>query len=410
MRIVSMIMTLLALGMLTAPKANAQYWDPGKGCVIDKAGGDCIPNALLTAVPFLRITPDARGGGMGDAGLATSPDANSIHYNASKLAFADQPMAFSASLSPWLRNLGLQDIYLFYMSGYYRFDDLQTVGLAIRYFSLGEINFTDDNGTPTGSGMPNEFEIAGTYARKFGTNFSASLTAKYIYSNLAADQVVAGNEISAASAFAADLGFTYRKEIDNGKRGGEDNLLTIGVALTNIGSKISYIKDVYSDFLPANFGLGAAYTMNFDEYNTLTVTGEINKLMVPSPIPRDDPEYDTNGNDIPDAREKGIFEGIFGSFGDAAGGFTEELQELMYTVGLEYWYDDQFAVRFGYFGENVLKGNRQYLTMGVGIKYNIFGMDLSYLVPTNNQQSPLANTLRFTFHFDMRAFQADEQQ
>lgn len=408
MRIILLALTVTTLGLLTNYQVNAQYWDPGKGCVVDKAGGDCIPNALLTAVPFLRITPEARGGGMGDAGIATSPDANSIHYNASKLAFVEDKMSFSASLSPWLRNLGLQDIYLFYLSGYYKLDDLQTVGLSIRYFSLGEINFTDDNGTPTGSGRPNEFEIAGAYARKFGKDFSASLTAKYIYSNLAADQVVAGNEISAASAFAADLAFTYRKQFRNNNN--QRNWLTIGLAMTNIGSKISYIKDVYSDFLPANFGLGVAYEMNFDEYNKLMVTGEINKLMVPSPIPRDDPEYDANSNGIPDHREKGIFEGIFGSFGDAAGGFSEELQELMYTVGLEYWYDNQFAVRAGYFTENVLKGNRQYLTLGVGIKYNIFGMDLSYLVPTNNQQSPLANTLRFTFHFDMRAFQADQVQ
>jgi len=404
MRFLIITLAAASLTLFVTAKANAQYWDPGKGCVVDKAGGDCIPNALLTAVPFLRITPDARGGGMGDAGLATSPDAHSMHYNAAKLAFAEQPMAFSASLSPWLRNLGLQDIYLFYMSGYYKLDDLQTVGLGIRYFSLGEISFRDDNGTATGSGMPNEFEIAGTYARKFNQNFSASVTAKYIYSNLAADQVVAGNEISAANAFAADLGFYYRKEIKNDNR---KNWLTVGLALTNIGSKISYIKDVYSDFLPANFGLGAAYEMNFDDYNKLTVTAEINKLMVPSPIPRDDEDYDANNNGIPDAREKGIFEGVFGSFTDAAGGFSEELQELMYTVGLEYWYDEQFAFRAGYFHENVLKGNRQYLTMGIGLKYNIFGMDLSYLVPTNNQQSPLANTLRFTFHFDMRAFQAE---
>jgi hypothetical protein len=384
---------------------HAQFWDPGRGCVVDKSGGDCIPNALLSAVPFLRITPDARGGGMGDAGIATSPDAHSMHYNSAKLAFAEQPMAFSASLSPWLRNLGLQDIYLFYMSGYYKIDDLQTIGASVRYFSLGQIDFRDENGAATGSGMPNEFEIAGAYSRKFTNNFSASLTAKYIYSNLAADQVVAGNEISSASAFAADLGFFYKREISAANQ--QTNLLTLGLALSNIGSKISYIKDVYSDFLPANFGLGAAYEMNFDEYNKLMFTGEINKLMVPSTIPFDDPNYDTNNNGIPDHREKGIFEGMFGSFGDAAGGFTEEMQELMYSIGLEYWYDDQFAVRTGYFHEHILKGSRQYLTFGIGLKYNIFGMDLSYLVPTNNQQSPLANTLRFTFHFDMRAFEAD---
>ena len=391
----------LFIGVIT--DTQAQVWSESKGCVVD-ASGECIPNTLITAMPFLRIVPEARGGGMGDAGLATSPDANAMHYNASKLAFAEQPLSLSASYSPWLRNLGLQDIYLAYLTGYYKIDDLQAIGFGLRYFSLGEIPFTDENGMSLGNGNPNEFEIAGAYARKLGDNLAASVTAKFIYSNLAADQVVGGFEVSAATAFAADLGITYKKDYRNSA--GLTNTLTIGGAITNIGSKVSYIKDVNKDFLPGNIGVGAAYEFNFDEYNALTLTAEINKLLIPTPIPvrSEDPPYDGDNDGVADHRQKTLFEGVFGSFGDATGGFEEEIQELMYTLGLEYWYDDQFAVRTGYFYEHPLKGARQYLTFGLGIKYNVFGMNLSYLIPTNNQQSPLANTLRFSLIFDFEAF------
>lgn len=378
-------------------------WNEKKKCIVDPATGECIPNTILTAVPFLRINPDARSGGMGDVGLATSADPNAMHFNESKLVFAEQEVSLAATYTPWLRNLGIDDIYMAYLTGYYKLDDLQAIGFGLRYFSLGEIPFTDFNGSPLGTGRPNEFEIEAAYARKLGPNFSASLAAKYIYSNLAADFVVDGNEIIAGQSFAADLGLTYKIPIE---AGGRDNTLTLGAALTNIGSRISYTNSTEvtdQEFLPGNLGIGATWDMILDEYNTINFSLDLNKFLVPTPN-----DEDADGNGTPDFRERAFFEGIFGSFNDAPGGFGEELQELMYSVGAEYWYDQQFAVRLGYFHEHTLKGNRKFLTMGFGLKYNVFGINMSYLVPTNNSQSPLANTLRFSLIFDFEAFSGDE--
>jgi hypothetical protein len=393
---------LLAVLFSTVTATHAQFWDDNKKCIVDAATGDCIPNTILTAVPFLRINPDARSGGMGDVGLATSADPNAMHFNESKLVFAEQEVALSATYTPWLRNLGIQDIYLAYLTGYAKLNDLEAVGFGLRYFSLGEIPFTDINGDPLGTGRPNEFEIEAAYARKLGDNFSASLAAKYIYSNLAADFVVNGNEIRPGQAFAADIGVTYKMPIDIS---GRKNTLTIGAAMTNIGSRIAYTDSEETfdqEFLPGNIGVGATFDMQLDEYNTINFSLDINKFLVPTPS-RDD--EDNNG--VPDFRERSFFDGIFGSLGDAPGGLSEELQELMWSVGAEYWYDQQFAVRMGYFHEHTLKGNRKFLTLGIGLKYNVFGINMSYLVPTNIQQSPLANTLRFSLIFDFEAFNAE---
>ena len=371
--------------------------------------GQCVQNAILTAVPFLRINPDARSGGMGDAGLATSPDPNAMHYNESKLVFADEDVSIAATYTPWLRNLGIQDIYIAYLTGYAKVDDLQAVGFGLRYFSLGDIPFTDENGQPLGEGRPNEFEVEAGYARKLSSKLSASLAAKYIYSNLAADFVVNGNEIKAGQAFAADIGITYKTPW---RFSGRENQLTIGAAITNLGSKIGYTDSTEPqdrEFLPGNIGVGAALDMDLDEYNSFTVTFDINKFLVPSPNPNVE-TYDEDGNGVPDFRERSFFEGTFGSLADAEGGFNEELQELMYSFGVEYWYDKQFAVRMGYFSEHRFKGNRKYLTMGIGLKYNVFGINMSYLVPTSNLQSPLANTLRFSLIFDFEAFNYSEEE
>lgn len=401
---------------------EAQVFDPSKGCAID-VNGECIPNTLLTAVPFLKIVPDARAGSMGDAGLATSPDANSMHFNASKLAFAEQNFSLSATYTPWLRELGLTDVYLAYLSGYNKLSDDQAIGFSLKFFSLGDINFTDINGNSTGSGRPREFEIAGAYARKLGDNLSAAISAKYIYSNLASGQQVQGIDITAANAFAADISLTYQTEV-----GPNDNEFTFATAISNLGSKVSYTNSSDTkDFLPGNFGIGAAYKLNFDSYNSLTFALDINKLLVPTPQPFriienpgtdtereiENPDFDligdpvTGGPDgIGDYRQKSTFSGIFGSFADAEGGFSEELKELTYSLGLEYWYNNQFAVRTGYYFENELKGDRQYLTLGVGLKYNVASIDISYLIPTSNRRSPLDNTLRFSFVFDASVFQA----
>ncbi len=392
---------------------SAQVFDPTTGCVID-VNGDCIPNTLLTAVPFLKIAPDARSGAMGDAGLATSADANSMHFNASKLAFADQDFSLSATYTPWLRELGLTDVYLAYLSGYKKLSEFEAVGVSLKFFSLGDIQFRDINGNPTGNGRPREFELAAGYTRKLTDNFSAALSAKYIYSNLASGQAVQGIDITTANAFAADISLTYQRELNN------DNEFTFGAALSNLGSKISYTNSAdVKDFLPGNIGIGGAYKMNFDEYNSLTVTLDINKLLVPTPVPfrlieEDDagnrteianPRFDTDGNGIGDYREKALFSGILGSFTDAEGGLGEELKELTMSFGVEYWYNDQFAVRTGYYFENQLKGDRQYLTLGLGLKYNVASINLSYLIPTTSRRSPLDNTIRFSFIFDSSVFQ-----
>jgi hypothetical protein len=339
---------------------------------------------------------------MGDAGIGISADPNAMHFNASKLVFAEQDLGVSATYSPWLRSLGLQDVYLAYLTGYKKLNDSEALGLGLRYFSLGDIAFTNDNGEPIGDGRPNEFEISVAYARKLGDNFSAALTGKFIYSNLAAGQQVDNIDITAGTAGAVDISLTYMKPVNIAA----GSNLTLGLAITNLGSKISYTKSVYKDFLPANFGLGGALDIDFDDFNRFTIAADINKLLVPTPIHPTDPDYDANNNDIADYREKSLFSGVFGSFGDAPNGFSEEIQELMYSIGVEYWYDKQFAVRAGYYYEHHTKGNRQFLTVGLGIKYNVFGMNLSYLVPTSNQRSPLDNTLRFSLLFDFDAINA----
>lgn len=363
--------------------------------------GERCANAVTSAVPFLRIVPDARGGAMGDVGIATSADPNGMHYNASKLAFAEKKVSISASYTPWMRNLGLQDVYLANLSGYVKLDKLQAIGFGLRYFSLGDIEFTDDNGTSLGQGRPNEFDVTAGYSRKLTDRFSAAVAAKFIYSNLATGQRVEGNEIKPGIAGAADLSLTYKTPVKFTKN---DSEFTFGMAVSNIGSKITYTNSINRDYIPTNLGLGLAWKFNLDDHNTITVTSDFNKLLVPTPRP----EIDEDGDDIPDYKQYSSIRGIFKSFGDAPGGFSEELKEINVGTGVEYWYDEQFAVRAGYFFEHYSKGNRKYFSVGLGVKYNIFGLDFSYLVPTTNQRNPLDNTLRFTLLFDFEAFEGDD--
>lgn len=393
---------------------SGQVFSPPKGCVVDN-NGDCISNTLLTAVPFLRITPDARSGAMGDAGLALTPDANAMHFNASNLVFAEDQSGFSFTYTPWLRNLNLDDIFLLYVSGFYKLDENQAIGGGIRFFSLGDIDFTDNQGGSLGTGRPREGEFSIAYARKLGDKLSASLTGKYIFSNLASGLNVMGVDINTASAFAADFGLNYRTKTNLGGYKGE---WSYGLALTNIGSKISYTRDnLVKDFIPANFGLGTALRLDLDQYNSLTFALDFNKLMIPTPIAlkianpdgtlSDNPDYDKNDNDIADYREKSLFSGMLGSFGDAQGGLREEMKEISISFGAEYWYDKQFAFRGGYYYESSEKGNRRFFTVGAGIKYNVFGINLSYLIPTSVIPNPLDNTLRFSLLFDFSVFQGD---
>ncbi len=364
-------------------------------------GERCV-NTIITAVPFLRIVPDARSGGMGDVGIAISADPNAMHFNASKLAMVKKDFGISATYTPWLRALGLQDVYLAYLSAYKQIDKLQTVGIGLRYFSLGTIQFTDENGTPLNSDRPNEFEIKAAYARKLSKYFSAGLGLKFVYSKLASNQTVNGNEITPGTSVAGDISFTFDKPI---KLGGKKANYTLGVVFSNVGTKISYTNSVNKDFIPTNLGIGQALEFNFDDFNSLTLAVDINKLLVPTP---DEDLVDDNADDVPDYKQVSIVSGIFKSFGDAPGGFSEEMNELMYSIGLEYWYDKQFAVRIGHYNEHKTKGNRKFFTVGLGLKYSIFGLNFSYLVPTSSQRNPLDNTLRFSLLFDFGAFQGDE--
>jgi len=390
--------------LFTFLRSNSQaIFDPDQGCAID-ANNQCVPNTILTAVPFLRIAPDARAGGMGNVGLATSSDPNAMFHNTSKLAFSTHEVGVSATYSPWLRQLGLTDVYLINLATYKQIDELQTFGFNLRYFSLGDINFTDFNGNPLGRGKPHELAMNFGYARKLSSNFSAGLNVKYIRSNLATGLSVGGTEIFTANAFAADISFTYKKEFQHSE-------LSIGSSLSNLGSGITYTRSIGRELLPSNLGVGTTYKVSLDEFNTLSFSFDMNKLLVPTPIaPRINngtptggvnPEYDRDNNGTADYREKGTFEGMIESFYDGQGGFSEELNEIQFSAGLEYWYDNQFAVRTGYFHESFLKGDRKYLTVGIGINYNVFGIDLSYLVPTNNRRNPLDNTLRLSLNFNL---------
>jgi hypothetical protein len=363
--------------------------------------GERCANAVTSAVPFLRIVPDARGGAMGDVGIATSVDPNGMHYNQSKLAFAERNVGVSATYTPWMRNLGLNDVYLAYLSGYVRLDKLQSVGGSLRFFSLGDIEFTNEAGESLGQGRPNEFEFTGAYARKLTDKFSAAVGAKFIYSNLATGRFVEGNEIKPGIAGAADISVTYKTPV---KLNENKSDFTFGAAISNLGSKITYTNSVNRDFIPTNLGIGGALKLGLDDYNSITFTTDFNKLLVPTPRP----EIDDDGDGIPDYKQLSPVRGVFRSFGDAPGGFAEEMKEITIGAGAEYWYDDQFAVRMGYFYEHYSKGNRKYFSVGLGVKYNIFGLNLSYLVPTSNQRNPLDNTLRFSLLFDFEAFEGEE--
>ncbi len=391
-------LSVLALGGLFAVQSLQAQCVNG----INKVTGEKCANAVVSAVPFLRIVPDSRGGALGDVGIATSADANSMHYNPSKLAFVDKNVSISATFTPWMRALGLNDVYLAYLAGYKKLDDRQAVGFGLRYFSLGSIDFTDDSGNPLGTGQPNEFEVSAGYARKLSEKLSAGVAAKFIYSSLATGVQVEGVEIRPAVAGAADLSLTYKTPMNFSNKKAD---LAVGLAVTNLGNKVTYTQSNIRDYLPTNIGLGAAYRMNLDEYNTLTFTTDFNKLMVPTPCDDPDPNVcDTDGDDIADYRQESPVGGIFKSFGDAPGGFQEELKEITLGAGVEYWYDDQFAIRAGYFNENYSKGNRKYFSVGLGLKYQIFGLNFSYIVPTTNRRNPLDNTLRFSLLFDFGAF------
>ncbi|MDQ8006367.1 MAG: type IX secretion system outer membrane channel protein PorV [Pedobacter sp.] len=348
-------------------------------------------NGVYPDVPFLLITPDARAGAMGEAGVAVMPDGNAMSINPAKLAFLDKPYGVSLSYSPWLANL-VPDINLAYLSGFYQVDDRTVIGASLRYFSLGDISLTNDNGGNEGTFNPNELAFDATYSRKFGENFSLGTSARFIRSNLTSAQI-GGSQQKPGMAVAVDVSAFFKKPT---VLFGKDAILSAGLNLSNIGTKMSYAETQNRRFLPANMKLGGASTFIIDDYNQFTFALDFNKLMVPT-----DPIRDINGEIVAGKDPfRSVPSGILGSFGDAPGGFKEELKEIGISTGIEYTYNQQFAVRAGYFYENPDKGDRRYLTVGAGLKYNVFNLDFSYLI-ANAQNSPLANTLRFTLAWNI---------
>ncbi|MBD0331458.1 MAG: type IX secretion system outer membrane channel protein PorV [Chitinophagaceae bacterium] len=353
-------------------------------------------NVVTTAVPFLRISPDARSGGMGDLGIATLPDASASYFNLGKVPFNVSPAGVNLTYTPWLKKL-VNDVYLASAAGYYKLDELQAVSASLRYFSLGNIQFTDAFGNNISQANPKEFGVDIGYSRRLSDFMGIGVGLKYIYSNLAGGQSVNGTSYKPGSAVAGDLGFyfTNRTETDQG--------WAFGATLTNLGSKISYTDNAeQKDYIPANLGIGTTYTRALDESNKISFGIDVNKLLVPTP-PQTTGDFTTDSTRLAEYRSKSVVSSWFSSLGDAPGGFSEELKEFQISAGAEYWYNNQFAVRAGYFYENKIKGNRRFFTTGVGVKYNIFGLNFSYLVPagSGNNQNPLSNTLRFSLVFDL---------
>lgn len=403
------ICTLLFSGNIVAQLTN-----PDNG----KTRSTWQLNTITTAVPFLQIAPDSRSGALGDAGVALSPTSSATFWNPAKLAFVDNDVELSMSYSPWLRAL-VNDMSLAYLSGYKRLSKNQTLGGSLRYFTLGNITFTDEQGTVVRDFKPNEFALDVSFGQKFSDRLSGGIAIRYVYSNLTGGQNVLGADSRPGQAIATDISFFYTN--DDMTLAGKDSRLNLGGNIANIGNKMRYTNSDKRDFIPTNLKLGAAYTVNMDKYNEITLTLDANKLLVPTP-----PRYSIKGDSILYGLDPNVgpATGIVQSFYDAPGDIDnegnhiagsivkEELREVNIGGGLEYSYSQVFSVRAGYFYENYTKGNRQFITMGLGLKYEVLTIDVSYLISTT-QQNPLANTLRFTLGFglgkgDMRSKESDD--
>jgi len=371
-----------------------------------------INRIITTAVPFLNLAPDARSGALADAGVATSPDANAMHWNAAKLAFMEKDLGFSLSYNPWLRKL-VNDMSLNYLAGYKKLSKQEAIGIQLLYFDLGEIQFTDENGNNLNKYTPKEFSMGLAYSRKLSEKLGVSLGLKFIHSNLAGNFAFKnGQQTKPGNSAAGDIGVFYTSDV---LLGGKAGTLNFGANISNIGAKMTYSNASNKEFIPTNLRLGTAFTTELDPFNKITFILEVSKLLVPTP-----PVYykDQFGNPT-DSIEKGndpatipFVRGMFSSFADAPGGAKEELQEVIFHGGIEYWYyntsgEPLFAVRGGYFHENKFKGNRKYFTLGFGVHYQAFGIDFAYLVPLK-QDNPLAESLRFTLAFDIQTKKVQE--
>lgn len=418
----------LAVTMLSSLSVFAQ---DGPDQAIDDKAKSIQLNTITTAVPFMMIGPDSRSGGMGELGAGISPDANSIHWNTSKLAFADKDSDISLSYSPWLRRL-VKDIHLSYLSGYKKLGKRHSVGGSLRFFSLGNITFTDASNNVIRDFTPSEFALTGSYAFLLHKKLSIGLNGNFVYSNLTGGVNVLGSDTKPAMGGSADISLSYYdKEIKLGKK---KAILGIGLTISNIGNKMRYTssQDV-SDFQPTNLRLGFNLDTKLDEHNSIGFGIDVNKLMVPTPFIA----VTTDQGDVVYVGEtktdQGPIAGMFTSFGDAPGRvivneageaitdeadissdirykkegdifvkkgsqFGEEIREINVAFGMEYWYNKLFAFRLGYFNEHASKGNRKYMTLGAGVRYKVFGLDFSYLAAFQRNH-PLANTIRFTLKF-----------
>jgi hypothetical protein len=365
-------------------------------------------NAIQTVVPFLTIAPDSRAGAMGDAGVATTPDVYSMHWNAAKFAFIDGNAGLGISYAPWLRNL-VPDINIAYLTGYKRIDTKQVIAASLIYSSLGLVELTDDYGNKLSKINPNEFAFDVAYSRLFTENLSGGIAFRFIYSNLTSGFSSGGDITKAGISFAADISGYYQKKINVFNKDGQ---VAFGLNFSNIGSKMSYSSSQPADFIPMNMRLGTSGTINLDNFNKINITLDLNKLLVPTP-----PQYynigelNAKGDTVRAAMSQikagkdpnvSVPVAIFQSFFDAPGGFKEELHEITYSFGIEYWYNNQFALRGGYFYEDPSKGNRKYFTAGAGFRLKAFTLDFSYLMPVA-QNNPLAHTLRFSIAFDFNS-------
>ncbi len=398
--------TLLLAGLLVSNLAKAQFTK-------DPLGRN---NAITTAVPFLMIAPDTRSGAMGDAGVATTPDANSQHWNPAKYAFVKDDMGVSISYTPWLRKIA-KDMNLGYVAGYYRLNKENVLSASLLYFDMGKIPFRDNSNQPLRDHQPHEFAIDLGYSRLLGDHFSGAVALRYVHSNLTGGISVGQIPTSPGKSVAGDVAFFYTN--DNFGISGMDGTFNAGVNISNIGSKMSYSDNSKRDFIPTNFRLGVYYELQLDEFNSLGVTAEMNKLLVPTP-----PQYYAYGDVTPAGdtitESNTVIElgkdpnisvpaAMFSSWSDAPGVvggsvFAEEMAEITWSIGAEYWYDKKFALRAGYFSEHQYKGARKFASIGAGLKLNVFGLDFAYLIPTKGfNTSPLANTLRFTLTFDLGA-------
>jgi hypothetical protein len=378
-------------------------------------------NTITTALPFMAITPDSRAGGMGDAGTALSPSSTSVYWNTSGISFAKEKSEISLSYTPWLRQL-TNDIHLSYLSGYYKINKTHSIGGSLRFFSLGEITFTDASGNVLREDKPSEYEITGAYAFRLSDKLSIGVNGKFAYSNLTGGLTVAGVNTKAGVVGAADLSFTYFN--DRAKLGNLKGTYTFATTINNIGNKVAYSELAKRDFIPMNLKIGNSFKAEFDNYNHVTFAIDLQKLLVPTPsITNTTFGYSSlpDGVILGKSNDVGVIAGMLQSFYDAPGvpvgedgdysnntgesvkgtRFKEELTEINIAAGVEWWYNNVFAVRSGVFYENENKGNRKFLNLGATLKYNMFAIDFSYLASLSGRQSPLANTLRFTLRFTL---------